>query len=317
MYDSSFRLMSRPWNFTGGFLFVLLTAAAVAVLWGAASASADTGHGIPSAPETLELTPGDGQIHVSWTEPADDGGSDITGYEVQYSEYTVGSTPQWIDAYNDSDFPATQITITGLTNGVEYEVRVRATTVVTTAGVGYWSQFLRTTPALAPAPDPQEEPGNADPSFGSAKIDDQIFTVDEQIKNLQLPPASGGDGQLTYILEKKGGGDLLLPQGLYFDDETRVLSGTPTEPQVATAYIYTVSDYDGDEDELEFTIEIVDPGDDSPQAEDGDGGGCTMIGGTANTTRSAVFSLFLILMTLFSAISHGTGRREKVFPEKT
>ena len=49
-------------------------------------------------------------------------------------------------------------------------------------------------------------------------------------------PVATGTGMLTYSLPA------VLPAGLAFDPATRTLSGTPTEPQAATAYNYTVTD---------------------------------------------------------------------------
>ena len=55
---------------------------------------------------------------------------------------------------------------------------------------------------------------------------------------LVLPEATGGDGALTYALNAE------LPAGLGFDPATRVLSGLPTQPAVARAFEYTVTDSD-------------------------------------------------------------------------
>ena len=53
--------------------------------------------------------------------------------------------------------------------------------------------------------------------------------------HLTLPAATGGVGALHYSLSP-------LPAGLVFDGQTRVLSGTPTTAQAATAATYTVTD---------------------------------------------------------------------------
>ena len=65
------------------------------------------------------LTPGDGRLTVGWSGPPD-GGSPITGYEVQYKRTTVSS---WTSA---PSVTARETTITGLTNGTDYDVQVRA-----------------------------------------------------------------------------------------------------------------------------------------------------------------------------------------------
>jgi hypothetical protein len=77
---------------------------------------------VPGAPTGATASPGNGQAAVSFTPPADDGGSAITSY-------TVTSNPGGITATG----PAGPITVLGLTNGVAYTFTVTATNV---AGTG-------------------------------------------------------------------------------------------------------------------------------------------------------------------------------------
>ena len=80
----------------------------------------------PGAPGHLNAFPHDaGALDVYWEAPASDGGSDITGYKVQWKE----SADSWDTPADVSEAPAsgTIRTITGLTDGVEYSVRVLAT----------------------------------------------------------------------------------------------------------------------------------------------------------------------------------------------
>ena len=48
---------------------------------------------VPSAPSGLTLTPGDGQIGMSWTAPASSGSHSITHYEYSYVVNSVGVGP--------------------------------------------------------------------------------------------------------------------------------------------------------------------------------------------------------------------------------
>ena len=90
-------------------------------------------------------TEGNGELTVGWTAPTENGGSAITGYKVQWKsgtesfgdpsrEHTTGASPRLY-------------TITGLTNGTQYTVRVRATTAL---GNSDWSAEATGTPREGP-----------------------------------------------------------------------------------------------------------------------------------------------------------------------
>ena len=90
------------------------------------SASGAGSTAAPGAPEDLTLTGGNAKIDVDWTAPANDGGSAITGYDVEYCLSSTGcdAASEWTDAgHTGTD---TNDEITELTNGEEYQVRVRA-----------------------------------------------------------------------------------------------------------------------------------------------------------------------------------------------
>ena len=73
--------------------------------------------------------------------------------------------------------------------------------------------------------------------------DNQSYTVDTAITELELPEATGGTGPLSYTLTGPAGG--ALPGGLTFTAGTRTLSGTPTAVTSATTLTYTVTDANG------------------------------------------------------------------------
>lgn len=101
------------------------------------SASGPTGPTVPGKPTAVSATAGDTETEVSFTAPANDGGDAITGYRVT-------STPGSITATGSSS----PITITGLTNGVEYTFTVAATNSI---GYGAESDPSNAVTPTAPA----------------------------------------------------------------------------------------------------------------------------------------------------------------------
>ena len=79
-------------------------------------------NGPPSAPQSLSLTPGDGQVTLAWLAPAMSGGGAIAGYQHRHAEgASVPPATAWTSA--GSDLGAT---VRGLTNGTEHAFEVRA-----------------------------------------------------------------------------------------------------------------------------------------------------------------------------------------------
>ena len=96
----------------------------------------------PLSPSISQVNQGTeaGLLLVGWDAPLRDGGSDITAYDLRYIETSVDETvdANWTVLQNvwtyDSD--ALQYTLTGLTEGTQYDLQVRAVNAV---GDGPWS----------------------------------------------------------------------------------------------------------------------------------------------------------------------------------
>ena len=99
---------------------------------------------VPTAPQGLTVTTGDQiqELDASWQAPSSNGGSAVTGYKVQWKE----AADSWDTAADVSQTTVTGTahTITGLTGGAEYAVRVMATN---DAGDGPASTEAKGTPA--------------------------------------------------------------------------------------------------------------------------------------------------------------------------
>ena len=106
---------------------------------------------VPGAPASLLVTPGDGSLSIAWSAPADDGGADITSYDLRYisSGAADKADANWTVKDDVWSSGAREYTLDGLTNGDRYDLQVRA---VNEAGNGPWSASETGTPSTVNAP---------------------------------------------------------------------------------------------------------------------------------------------------------------------
>ena len=110
---------------------------------GPASDAVTVTPGLPTAPASLSVAPGDAQVILTWSAPASDGGSAVTGYE--YTSNADAATPTWTDVPDSGSGGAneTEYTVTSLVNNTAYAFAVRAENA---NGQGPATPTLRATP---------------------------------------------------------------------------------------------------------------------------------------------------------------------------
>ena len=138
------------------------------------AATAAVAAAVPGDPGSLSVSVNDtGKLDVSWDAPDSNGGSAVTGYEVQWKE----SSDRWDTPaeVSETTVTGTSHTATGLTDGVEYTFRVFA---VNSAGDGSASEEESGTPRETTAP-----------TVSSATVDGAtlILTFSEGLTETPLP----------------------------------------------------------------------------------------------------------------------------------
>ncbi|HWL38334.1 MAG TPA: fibronectin type III domain-containing protein [Frankiaceae bacterium] len=174
-----------------------------------ATADATTALGVltvPDAPTALDAAPADRALDVSWTVPASSGGSALTWYEVSAvprDPYVATPKPVVVDAAT----PAA--TVTGLVNGVAYDVAVTARNVV---GASLPAAAVAT-PFTVPA-----APKVTGVTAGNARA----------VVTWSSPPTNGGSPVTSYTVTANPGGTVAtLPATARTATITRLANGTP------------------------------------------------------------------------------------------
>ena len=140
--------------------------------------------GAPDVPHSLDATPGNGQVMLSWVQPS--GGAEVTDYEY---EQDVSGT--WISTGST----ATSHTVTGLTNGQSYTFRVRAANSAGQSAAS--SASASVTPATVPGA----------PTGLSATVSDQ------RVDLIWTAPASNGGQSITDYEYEQGGSGTWISTG--------------------------------------------------------------------------------------------------------
>ena len=153
---------------------------------------------LPGAPTAVGATAGSQQATISWTAPAPNGGTAVSGYTVTPYIGANAGTPTQVPA------PTTSVTINGLVNGTTYTFQVTATN---TGGTGPAGTSNAVTPALTPqAPtNVGAAPGNQQvtvtwtaPNAGGSSITG--YTITPYIGGTAGTPVSAGASATSVIV---------------------------------------------------------------------------------------------------------------------
>ena len=246
------------------------------LVWGYASAQSP-----PAAPTIDSVTSGDTTLTVAWTAPT--GASGITAYDVRHIETSADETDDanWAVEDNAWTSGALQYTITGLINGTEYDVQVRA---VDSNGDGTWSDTKTGTPALpAPTIDSVRADDRAVMVSWSALTGITTVVLAYDVRYIETSGDETVDSNWTVEEDawEEGGGSLAYPvtgltNGTEYDVQLRAVdvddvdgawsattSATPADhgntraaatSVTADARVWGVSDPTNDEDYFSFSV---------------------------------------------------------------
>ena len=227
--------------------------------------------GIPSPPVLDMVTAGDGSLTLGWHRPEDDGGVRIIDYAWCYirsdTPYKPGNWTcgEYHGYGNIVDLPYLTRTIKGLTNNVQYDVKVYA------QGWGHgsdWSNILTGTPRKVPGP-----PAISGPALVGAtlEVDTSAIADDDGLTNpvfryqwvrndVNGDTNMAGATESTYTLVADDEGKTIKVRVSFTDDEGNEETQTSAATEEVASEVgplteFTVVDTSSDPDTVLATLE--------------------------------------------------------------
>jgi hypothetical protein len=201
---------------------------------------------VPAAPTNLIVTPSGGSaVNVSWTAPADNGGTAITQYLIQVSTYADFSV---ITSSSTVSAPATSGSVSGLSNGVWY-VRVLARNSVAAAFSTYGPASAVTTVQTGPV---WTFAGEA--SFQARVTDGGDFSdpggpfqLAARLSVASIPVGLECFGHLAFYAENvyNDASILVTPSVAWFGEDNRLISETVSPDEIVPAETTHVFSWEG------------------------------------------------------------------------
>ncbi len=177
--------------------------------------------GVPGAPTGVSAVAGDAAAQVSWTAPASDGGSAITGYTVTPYIGGAAQTPVDVGAILTTN-------VTGLTNGTAYTFTVLATNAI---GDGPGSAASNAITPMAPPPPWTAYIDTITAGGGSAA---NVLTLTPPNGTTCSAPCDPFPTTDTFALKDNADGST-LPVSVQVDASVDVVSNNPTSDPFTTA----------------------------------------------------------------------------------
>lgn len=181
-----------------------------------------------TAPSILTVTPDNAKLTFTFTRPAFDGGSPIVAYE--YSVVIEGNAPTWVSL---SDTVSLRVEVSGLTNGTDYDINVRAITDRS----GLSSATASGTPVAIAAP--------------SIAYSEPTQSMTVNAYGSIVNPTNTGGRVAGYTISSG-----VLPTGLALNTNTGFIVGTPTATGSTTVFVEAFNS-GGTSSPTALTIQVI------------------------------------------------------------